>query len=172
MEMRDLYDINRIATGRTIERGLPVSAGEYYTVVHICIFNSEGKMLIQQRQPFKQGWSNLWDITVGGGVMAGDSSQSAAQRELSEELGLSLSFKNIRPHLTVNFENGFDDYYLINKDVDINALHLQYSEVKRVRWATQDEILSLIDTNAFVPYHKAFIPLLFSMRQGYGAFHT
>ena len=47
-------------------------------------------MLIQRRQPFKRGWSNLWDITVGGNAIAGDSSRSAAERETRAELGLSL----------------------------------------------------------------------------------
>ena len=52
-----------------MKRGEPMKDGDYHLVVHICIFNTDGKMLIQQRQPFKDGWSNLWDITVGGSYM-------------------------------------------------------------------------------------------------------
>ena len=83
-------------------------------------------MLIQQRQPFKKGWPGMWDITVGGSAVSGDDSRSAAHRELLEELGLSLSFETLRPMLTVNFEGGFDDVYLLRRDVDIDTLVLTH----------------------------------------------
>lgn len=59
--------------------------GTYHLVVHVCVFNQKGEMLIQQRQPFKQGWPNLWDVTMGGSALAGETSQQAAMRELKEE---------------------------------------------------------------------------------------
>ena len=71
-------------------RGEKQPKNTYRIIVHICIFNSKGKMLIQQRQPFKKGFSNMWDITVGGSAIAGDDSRMAAQRELLEELGVCL----------------------------------------------------------------------------------
>lgn len=33
--------------------------GEYHLAVHVCIFNSENQLLIQQRQPYKGGWPNM-----------------------------------------------------------------------------------------------------------------
>ena len=77
MELFDLYTRDRIRTGRTMVRGDKVPEGLYRLVVHVCIFDPEGRMLIQQRQPFKKGWSNMWDITVGGCAVAGDTSQDA-----------------------------------------------------------------------------------------------
>lgn len=35
-------------------RGEPVKDGDYHLVVHVCVFSSEGKMLIQQRQSFEE----------------------------------------------------------------------------------------------------------------------
>ena len=90
MEFFDLYTKERIKTGKTLERGKPVPAGFYRLVVYVCIFNSRGEMLIQQRQPFKRGWSDLWDVSMGGNAVAGDTSQTAAMREVQEELGLTL----------------------------------------------------------------------------------
>ena len=86
MEVWDVYDSNRRKTSKQIKRGSPLSDGEYHLVVHICIFNSAGEMLIQQRQSFKEGWPNLWDVTAGGSVLSGESSNQAASRELFEEL--------------------------------------------------------------------------------------
>ncbi len=169
MELWDVYDVNRNKTDKTMCRGADFEEGCYHLVVHICIFNSRGEMLIQQRQPFKKGWSNLWDVTVGGSAIQGDDSQSAAERELLEEIGLKIDFKNIRPHITVNFSEGFDDYYLIEKDVDINELSLQYEEVQNVKWASKEDILSMIDDGQFIPYFKSIIQLFFDIREQYGS---
>ena len=164
MEIWDLYDKDRIKTGETMVRGNQFKENTYHLVVHVCIFNLEGKMLIQQRQPFKDGWPNMWDITVGGSAVSGDTSQLAAEREVYEEIGYKLSLDGIRPSLTINFDKGFDDIYLIQKDVDISKLRLQYEEVQSVKWASKEEILSMIDEEIFIPYHKSLIDLLFFMR--------
>lgn len=168
MELWDAYDKDRIKTGKTMVRGEKIENGNYHLVVHACIFNSKGEMLIQQRQPFKSGWSNMWDITVGGSATKGETSQTAIERELFEEIGLKLDLQNMRPHLTINFDVGFDDIYLIAKDVDVNSLTLQYEEVQQVKWASLDEILQKIDEGVFIPYHKSLIQLFFNMRKQYG----
>ncbi len=49
-----------------MERGKPVPEGCYHIAVHVCVFDGKGRMLIQHRQPFKEDWSNMWDLTVGG----------------------------------------------------------------------------------------------------------
>jgi isopentenyldiphosphate isomerase len=128
-------------------------------------------MLIQQRQPFKRGWSNLWDISVGGSAVSGDSSRSAAERETLEELGLSIDLADVRPTLTVHWEHGFDDYYVLTRSVDLNALRLQYEEVQAVRWASKEEILQMIDNGLFIPYEKSLIELLF-FRRDHRSSHT
>lgn len=169
MELFDLYTEDRVRTGRTMVRGTKVPEGLYRLVVHVCIFDREGRMLIQQRQPFKQGWSNYWDLTVGGCAVAGDTSRTAAEREVREEIGLELDLSDIRPSLTLNFDGGFDDYYVLTREVDLSALHLQEEEVQAVRWATQEEILRMIDDGLFIPYEKSPIGLLFFCRNHRGA---
>ena len=169
MELWDVYDKDRIKTGRTMVRGAEFAPDSYHMVVHVCIFDNKGEMLIQQRQPFKEGFPNLWDITVGGSATMGDSSQDAAEREVLEEIGLKLDLQGIRPHLTINFDKGFDDVYLVEQDVDIDSLTLQETEVQRVKWATKEEIFALVDSGAFIPYYKSLIQLLFDTRKKYGA---
>lgn len=164
MELFDLYTAEREKTGKTMVRGEKTPAGYYRMVVHVCIFDAQGRMLIQQRQPFKSGWSNLWDVTVGGSATSGDSSRSAAERETLEELGLPLDLADVRPSLTLHWEDGFDDYYLLTREVDLSSLRLQPEEVQAVRWATKAEILRLIDSGEFIPYEKSLIELLFFRR--------
>lgn len=170
MEYWDIYDIHRIKQNKTIRRGQKLDDNQYHLVVHVCILNANNQMLIQQRQPFKSGWPNMWDITVGGSAIQNETSQMAIERELFEELGIQHDFTSIRPHLTINFNQGFDDIYLLKKEADIHDLNLQYEEVKQVKWASKEEILSLIEKGQFIPYYPYLIHLLFDMKDQYGAF--
>ncbi len=165
-EIIDLYTIDRIPTGETVFRGEPQPEGRYRVVVHVCIFNAKGEMLIQKRQDDIVRWPGYWDISMGGGASAGDTSRAAAQRELREELGLSVDFTEIRPVLTVNFNDGFDDFYVLQMDLDPEELHLQEEEVATVRWADQAEIEAMIDDGSFIPYQKGLLDYLFFARGG------
>ncbi len=165
MELWDLYDEKRIKLGRTMVRGDKQPEGTYRIVVHACIFNSKGEMLIQQRQPFKSGRSNMWDITVGGSAVSGDTSQTAVERELFEELGIEMSFDGVLPALTLTPDGVFDDFYIaVRDDIDISALKLQYSEVQRVKWASCDDITIMIREGSFIPYSESFIDFLYHLR--------
>lgn len=161
MELWDLYDHRRQPTGETIVRGEPIPEGRYHIVVHICIFNEDGQMLIQQRQPFKSGWSGMWDITVGGSAIAGETSQAAAQREVWEEIGLKIDLENQPPVCSVTFSYGFDDYYIVHQQTRLSDLKLQPEEVAQVRWATRQEIQQMQENGTFVPYQSGFLDFLF-----------
>ena len=67
MEILDIYDSNRMPTGRTFVRGTKPEGG-YYLVAQVIVFNTKGQMLIQQRQAHKLGWPNRWDVSAGGSV--------------------------------------------------------------------------------------------------------
>ena len=169
MELWDLYDHDRNPTGETHERGKPVPKGRYHLVVHVVIFNSAGQMLIQQRQPFKEGWPNLWDVTVGGSAVAGDTSRTAAERETLEELGLVIDLTDELPRMTLPFDSGFDDIYILTQDVDLDALTLQESEVQAVKWASEEDILAIMADGQFLPYHQSLIRLFFALKDSRGA---
>ena len=172
MEIFDLYDCARRPLGRTMVRGTPTPPGCYRLVVHVCIFNSSGEMLIQQRQSFKDGWPGMWDITVGGSVISGENTQAGAHRELLEELGLDVDFSKMAPALTTTFTGGFDDVYILNMDLDPADLKLQYEEVQAARWATEAEVLDLIAQKQFIPYSRPFMQCLFFRRNHGGNFDT
>lgn len=164
MELRDIYDIDRIPQDRTSVRGEPIKPGDYIMVVHACIFNSAGQMLIQRRHSSKKAWGGYWDVSVGGAAMAGETSREAMQRELKEELGVDIDFSGRRPAMTMNFERGFDDFYLLHADLELDGLRLQSDEVSAVRWADRDELLAMIDRGEFIPFFKSMIELLFDTR--------
>ena len=167
MELWDIYDAYRRPTGRTHERGKPLADGEYHMTVHIAIFSTDGKLLIQQRTKDRASFGGMWDISCAGSVLAGEDSATGARRELREELGLERDFTSIRPHMTVNYTNGFGDYYLITEDVNLDSITLQKSEVAQVRYATLEDIVELIAKGEFIPYYESFIYFLFDLRNRY-----
>lgn len=161
-EVWDIYDENRIKTGRTMIRGNEIKNGDYHLVVHVCIFNSKGELLIQQRTLNKKSYPGMWDVSVGGSAILGDSSQTAAERETLEEIGLKINLQDKRPRITLNFKGGFDDVYLIKMDVNIDELVLQEEEVSDVKWASLEEVLTLLKENKFVDYDENLIKFYFS----------
>lgn len=169
MEYLDIYDTNRVPTGRTFARGEKPENG-YYFVVQVILFNAKGQMLIQQRQSDKLGWPDKWDVTAGGSVQAGENSQQAAARELREELGIVMDFTGIRPNVNSTFTEGFTDVYLAEKEIDLKNVTLQKEEVQDVRWADRQEILEMIAKGKFVPYYPSWISYLFDSRKSYGSF--
>ncbi len=170
MEIWDVYDYERKKTGRTVVRGQgKVGGSEYHLTVHVIIFSSDGRMLIQQRTNDKAGWPGLWDVTAGGAAVAGESSAVAAERELFEELGIRMSFEGIRPHFTLGHKLGFGDCYIVNADITLEGLVLQPSEVQAADYASLEEIINMMNGGRFIPYHESFVRLLFDMRHGYGA---
>lgn len=163
MELWDIYDENRMKTDQQIERGQKVPAGFYHIIVHIALFNSKGQMLIQKRQQSKKGWPGLWDISAGGCVKAGESSRQGAARELEEELGLPDCRELMHRILTIEFEGGMDDIYILKKDLEVTDFTLQKEEVSEIKWADMREIAEMIDGGSFVPYHKSHLALIFDM---------
>lgn len=153
MEQWDIFNEFRECTGKTWIRGEEMIEGDYHQVVHIWIMNSNGEFLIQQRQPWKVGWPNMWDCAAAGSVLIGETSVMGAIREVKEELGIDLQTEHAEVLFTIKFSRGFDDHWLVKQDIELERLSLQYEEVADAKWATIDEILELVDSGEFIPYH-------------------
>jgi isopentenyldiphosphate isomerase len=161
IELWDLFDADRLPTGRTGARQDGQVDGQLHVVVHVCLFNGAGQMLIQKRTMTKQDWPGLWDFTVGGSVHAGENSRQGAMREVREELGLDLDLNDRRPSFTFNFEHGFDDFYLLRREVDLTQLAVPNDEVDEVRWADLDDVLHLVHMGRFLNYRESAVRFIF-----------
>lgn len=64
-------------------------------VVAAALIDDSGRVLLQQRPPGKP-MAGLWEFP-GGKIEHGESPESALARELHEELGLTLSVKDLSP---------------------------------------------------------------------------
>lgn len=168
MELWDAYDRQRQLTGRFMKRGERRKPDDYHLIIHACLINGKGQMLIQQRTDSKDCYPGLWDITVGGSVVAGENSSQALRRELSEELGIVLPEREYVPQLSVNDGCGFDDIFVLRHEADIASLKLQKEEVQQAKWATKEEILCMIKSGEFIDYMPEYIDLFFSLPDRHG----
>ena len=66
-----------------------------HRAVHILIFNPAGDLYLQQRSRWKDRHPLKWDTSAAGHLIAAESYDETAQRELKEELGISVSLKKI-----------------------------------------------------------------------------
>ncbi len=161
-EIWDILNENGVPTGKTTVRGTDfLKPGEYHLVVHIWILSSDGKILIQQRSPKKKLMPGEWAAT-GGAAISGESSFTAASRELFEELGIPSTPKTLNKIFRLKRRNSFLDVWTINCDIPIEKLKLQESEVAKAQWVTKSELEQMIKTGKFHNYGKEYFERVFS----------
>ncbi|MEO5359678.1 MAG: NUDIX domain-containing protein [Nitrospirota bacterium] len=61
-----------------------------HRVVHVFVFDTGGKLLLQKRSMKKDVAPGKWDTSVGGHVDQGETIESAVLREMEEELGITM----------------------------------------------------------------------------------
>jgi len=163
MEIWDIYDNNREKTSKTHIRGEKMVSGDYIVIVMILIFDSAGRMLLQQR-PLNMTWGpGKWTMTAGGATKAGETSSQAAGRELFEELGIKIDLTGVRPNFAMTNDTAFIDYYIVREDIDTTSLSVPNEEVADVMWATKDKMLDMVDSGECMSYRKAFVEFCFDV---------
>lgn len=163
MEIWDIYNNNRIKTGKTHIRGEIMTDGDYITIVMILIFDKEGRMLMQQR-PMHMTWGpGKWTMTAGGAVKAGETASQAASRELYEELGIKMDFTNVRPNFAMTNEKAFMDYFIVRANIELEMLAVPNEEVAAAKWVSKEEMLDMIDCGESMSYRKSFVEYCFDV---------
>ena len=84
---------------------------------------------------------------------------STAQKELQEELGLSVGVSDLELAFIQRFsgisefdgeifnDQEINQIYVLKKDLDISKLHLQLEELSEVVWMDADEIVKRLEDN-------------------------
>lgn len=59
-----------------------------HRATYVLVFNSSGELFVQQRTAHKDVYPSYYDVAAGGVVLAGESYDESAAREVEEELGV------------------------------------------------------------------------------------
>ena len=151
-----MLEITNLRDGAVLE-------GERLLLVHVCVFNSRGEMLIQRRSDNKDRYPGCWDVSAGGFVSSGESSRVAVLREAREELGLELEDADFRFLLCEPFSYVLDDFYLAFGDYDVSVMRLQPEEVSTAKWAAWEEISAMLSDGRFVDYDRGLMERIFAL---------
>lgn len=141
MEIFDLYSADRRPLGRSIPRGAPIPRGEYHIVVQVMTINQNGEILLTQRVPEKTS-GGKWECS-GGCAVAGETSREAAVRELFEETGIQAKTEEIDLEWSLTTDSMLRDFYTLIKDVPLNSLKLQTTEVCAAKWVSLERLYEM-----------------------------
>ncbi len=89
-EVFDVVDHNDEVVSRAT-RGEVHEKNLLHRAVHVFVFNKRGDLLLQKRSRLKDRHPGVWDSSVSGHLDAGEDYPAAAERELEEEMGISLA---------------------------------------------------------------------------------
>ena len=122
-----------------------------HRATYVLVFNSRGELFVQKRTITKDVYPGFYDIAAGGVVLAGESYMQSAQRELSEELGIS------GVELTHHFKFFYEDrgrnrvWGSVYSCVYDGDMVLQKEEVESGFFASPDHIIAMSEDRDFTP---------------------
>lgn len=117
---------------------------------YILVFNSQGEIYVQKRTMTKDVFPGYFDPATGGVVLAGESYEVSAVRELEEEMGIR------HVPLTTLFDFYFEDEHARVWGRAFSCTYdgkivPQVEEVEYVEVMTTDDILRRVVTEQFTP---------------------
>ena len=163
-ELIDVLDENGIKTGEILPRSEIHKKGLWHRIIVVAIINEKNEILLQQRSKTKTKNPNMWDISAAGHVSSGQTSLSAAAREINEEISINLAH-----NVTVNdfryvfsyrkeekvsdnyYDRQFFDFFILRKEnLNIEDIRYQEEEVQAIKWVSFSELRELIENKVLI----------------------
>ena len=133
-----------------LPRHLMRSRGLIHRASYILVFNPRQEVFVQKRTTTKDIYPGYWDVAAGGVVLASESYEQSASRELTEELGVSGI------PLTPLFDHYFEDatnrvWGRVFRCTHEGPFTLQPEEVESGRFMSVPQILESCLREPFTP---------------------
>lgn len=127
--------------------------------VGIILINDQDQILLQKRSKKKDIWPGFYTVSASGHVSKGESYKKAAQRELSEELGINTTLKLIRKVINNDPTHLQMQTFYVTKSN--GPFKIQTKEVDDVKFFTLGQIQKiLLETTPTVKLALALLNLL------------
>lgn len=132
--------------------------GLLHAAVHVLVWDSQGKLLLQRRSRNKRIAPLCWDLSCAEHLQPGETQAQAAVRGLKEELNLAVSESQLRLVRAVKLfrrdfvynvgnetrcykDNEFIAMYAVTLS-DFSDLKMQEEEVEELKWVERDELIA------------------------------
>jgi len=147
-EYLDILTDNGVATNEVRSKDEAHAKGLFHATVHVWFYTNSGAVLFQKRAANKETFPNYWDVSVAGHVMANESIEQGALREVSEEIGLTIEAaqlqkidirKSINKHPNGIIDCEFQNVFLCQLSVPLDQLKKQDEEVDALCLLSLDE---------------------------------
>jgi len=148
VERFDVYDSNGRKTGIVKEDSRTLEEGQYKMAVAVWFLNDDDKFLIQKRAETMRTAPSMFGVTSGSSI-TGEEPKETAIRECCEELGIEISENDLILLDKIVDGNYLMYFYIVHKEIEIDKLKLQSSEVASVFWKTYNEIKKLMYSGEF-----------------------
>lgn len=121
-----------------------------HRATYIMVFNRSGELFVQKRTMQKDIYPGYYEIAAGGVVLAGESYEESARRELQEELGVTSDT------LTCHFDHFHDDgsnrvWGRVYSCTAQGPFDLQKEEVESGKFMSLNRTLTLTGKLPFCP---------------------
>jgi len=124
--------------------------GLVHRATYILVFNSKDELFVQKRTMSKDIYPGYYDIAAGGVVLAGETYDESALREVDEELGIKNA--DLAPHFTFFYEEGINRVWgRVYSCIHDEELTLQPEEVESGFFSPLVEVLALSEVEPFTP---------------------
>lgn len=148
-EIVTIVDENNNVTG-SAPRSQMRAEGMCHRATYILVFDPAGRMFVQKRTLTKDIYPGYYDIATGGVVLAGESYDVSAERELAEELGVENT--PLKAHFEFYHEEGRNRVWgRVYSCVWDGPIVLQAEEVASGDYYPVPEIVAMSGRKPFTP---------------------
>jgi isopentenyl-diphosphate Delta-isomerase len=146
-ELLDIVTEEDTVIGREL-RSKVHQLGLWHRGVHVFLFTSDGKMLIQKRSADRASCPSLLDGSVSEHVKAGESHFEAAVRGMKEEMGVDGI--EIQPLIKFRMQYGINDneISILYKGL-VDPLQVKFDpvEIESIHYLSTDEVNKMMKEN-------------------------
>jgi isopentenyl-diphosphate delta-isomerase len=140
-EFFDVVDEHDVMIGQA-PRSVVHAKKLLHRAVHVFVFNSRGELLLQMRSAHKDEYPLCYTSSASGHLTAGETYETAAPRELEEELGLSGPLEMMRK-FGAGPETSQEHTVLYRTTTDAPP-QIDREEIESVAFHSMDEITTMI----------------------------
>lgn len=154
-----LVDENDKEIGKIKRSEAHASRKKIHRSSYVVVTNSKKELLLQKRSMKKDLQPGFWGMSVGGHVTYGQTYKEAAEREIQEELGISLPLTFVVKKLISSPEE-IEYSSIFSASTDKTPVDFDRDEIDEVRWVPIKKLKEFVGREKVSNGAKSVIKIL------------